>query len=55
MFYFRNLHINSFLFISFSVANMNGMGEHRTFIVEKFIKDNDSVNARQRALVRPIT
>ena len=36
-------------FVSFSVDAMNWTGEHRAFIVETFIKTNESVTARQRA------
>lgn len=38
-----------FCFISFSVAIMKCMGEHRAFIVDMFIKNNKSVTATQRA------
>ena len=36
-------------FVSFSVADMNWTGEHCTFIVEMFIKTNESVTATQQA------
>ena len=38
-----------FCFISFSVANMNWTGEHRAFIVETFMKNNESETATRRA------
>ena len=40
---------NAIVFLSFSVDAMNWTGEHHDFIVEMFIKTNESVTATQRA------
>lgn len=49
-FYFLNVIIMTFTFILFSVVNMKWMGEYRAFIVEAFIKNNESIIATERAL-----
>lgn len=51
----RNLHRIPFCYISFSVAKTNWMSEHRAFIVETFIKNNEWVTTTQRGLSCPIT